>query len=209
MEKIKKIGILGGAFNPPHKGHLILANKVLKKLNLDRIIFIPAGIPALKKRDLAGAKARYEMTKLLIEGKPKFSILDYEMKKAKRGKKAYTIETIEYLKRKFKKAKIFWIIGEDSLREIIEEKWKGKLKVLDEAKFVVATRPHHKFILKELPKKFEENKKEALKKIIKIRFSLPISATEIREKIKKGENVKSYLPKRVLDYIKKEKLYTK
>jgi nicotinate-nucleotide adenylyltransferase len=207
MAKIERIGILGGAFNPPHKGHLILANKALKKLNLDRIIFIPAGIPPLKKRDLAKAEARYEMTKLLIKRKPKFSLLDYEIKKAKKGEKAYTIETIRYLKRKFKNCKIFWIVGEDSLREIIEEKWKGKLKVLNEAQFVVVSRPHHKFILKGLSKKFEKNKKEALKKVIKIKLNIPISATEIREKIKKGEKVNKFLPKKVLKYIREKKLY--
>lgn len=207
MAKIRRIGILGGAFNPPHKGHLILAKKVLKKLNLDKIIFIPAGIPPLKKGDLAPAKARLEMTKLLIEKEKKFSLLDYEIKKAKKGKKAYTIETIEYLKRKFKNCEIFWIIGEDSFREIIEGKWKGGLGILDKVKFVVATRPHHKFVLKGIKKKFKKRLEKALKKIIKIKMDLPISATEIRRKIKKGGKVNQYLTKKVLNYIKQKKLY--
>jgi nicotinate-nucleotide adenylyltransferase len=111
------------------------------------------------------------------------------------------------LKRKFKNCQIFWIIGEDSLREIIEEKWKGGLKVLDLANFVVFTRPNHKFRLKKLPKKFEKNKEITLKKIILIKKKIPISATKIREKIKKGENVEKFLPKKVLDYIKEKKLY--
>jgi nicotinate-nucleotide adenylyltransferase len=204
MAKLKKIGVLGGAFNPPHFGHLKIAKFAQKKLKLDKLIFIPAGVPPLKKSDLAPAKDRLKMTSLLIEGNKNFEVSDYEIKKKKR---AYTIETISYLKRKFKNCQIFWIIGEDSLREIIEEKWKEKLKVLDLANFVVFTRPNHKFILKKLPKKFEKNKEIVLKKVILIKKRIPISATKIREKIKKGGNVKKFLPKKVLDYIKEKKLY--
>jgi nicotinate-nucleotide adenylyltransferase len=204
MAKLKKIGVLGGAFNPPHFGHLKIAKFAQKKLKLDKLIFIPAGIPPLKKSNLAPAKDRLKMTSFLIEGNKNFEVSDYEIKKKK---KSYTIETISYLKRKFKNCQIFWIIGEDSLREIIEEKWKGKLKVLDLANFVVFTRPNHKFRLKKLLKKFEKNKEIVLKKVILIKKRIPISATKIREKIKKGENVEKFLPKKVLDYIKEKKLY--
>jgi nicotinate-nucleotide adenylyltransferase len=204
MARIKKIGILGGAFNPPHFGHLKIAKFAQKKLNLDKIIFIPSGNPPLKKLHLAPAKERLKMVSFLIEKNPNFELSDYEVKK--KGK-SYTIETIEYLKRKYKSSKIFWIIGEDSFREIIEGKWKGGLKVLDLANFVVFTRPNHKFILKKLPKKFERNKEIALKKVILIKKKIPISATKIREKIKKGKNVEKFLPKKVLDYIKEKKLY--
>jgi len=204
MEKVKRIGVLGGAFNPPHFGHLKIAETAKKKLKLDEIIFIPTGIPALKKERLAKAEDRLKMVSLLIEGKKGFKVLDYEIKKKK---KSFTIETISYLKKKFKNSEIFWIIGEDSFREIIQEKWKGGLKVLDLAKFVVFTRPEHKFCLRGLPKKFEKNKEIALKKVILIKKSIPISATKIREKIKKGESVEKLLPKKVLDYIKEKKLY--
>lgn len=201
----KKIGVLGGAFNPPHLGHLKIAKIALKKLKLDKVIFIPTGIPPLKKEsDLAPKKDRLKMTALLIEGNPKFEISDYEIKKKK---KSFTLETIKYLKKKEKGAKIFWIIGEDSFREIIEEKWKGGLKVLDLAKFVVFERGNHQFSLRNLPKKFEKNKKIALKKVIFIKKRIPISATKIREKLKKGQNVEKFLPKKVLDYILRKKLY--
>lgn len=205
MTKVKKIGILGGAFNPAHFGHLKIAKTALEKLKLNKIIFIPAGVQPLKgKSDMASAKDRLEMTKILIEKRPEFEISDYEIRK--KGK-SYTIDTIEHLKRKYKNSQIFWIIGEDSLREIIQEKWKGKLKVLDLARFVVFTRPDHKFILKNLPKKFEKNKEIALKKVILIKKKIPISATKIREKIKKGKNVEKFLPKKILNYIKEKKLY--
>ena len=206
MARVKKIGVLGGAFNPPHFGHLKIARVALKKLKLDKVIFIPAGIQPLKERrsEMASAKERLEMTKILIGKNPKFEISDYEIKK--KGK-SFTIETIKHLKRKYKKAQIYWIVGEDSLREIVEGKWKGKLKVLDLAKFVVFSRPSHKFVLKNLPKKYEKNKKIALKKVIFVDAKIPISATEIRERIKKGQKVEKFLPKKVLEYIKEKRLY--
>lgn len=203
----KKIGILGGAFNPPHYGHLILADKVLKKLRLDKFFLIPSGFPPLEKRGLAPAKDRLEMTKLMAKKYPNFSVLDYEVKKAKKRKKSYTIETIKYLKKKFKNSEIFWIIGEDSFREIIEGKWKGGLEILDKAKFVVITRPYHHFNLKKINPKFKNAANLALKKVILIKLNIPISATEIRKKIKKGESVNKILPKKVLKYIEEKGLY--
>jgi len=202
--KTSKIGILGGAFNPPHLGHLILAKTALKKLNLEKVIFLPSGIPPLKKEKMPSAKDRFLMTKLLIKGKPCFEVSNYEIKKKK---KSFTIETLKFLKKNYKNKKIYWLIGEDSLREIIEGKWKGGLKVLNLAKFVIFTRPSHQFNLKKLPKKFRKRAKEVLQKIIKINLNLPISATEIRKRIKRGEKIDSFLSKKVLNYIKEKKLY--
>jgi len=202
--KISKIGILGGAFNPPHFGHLILAKTALKKLNLEKVIFLPSGIPPLKKTNLAPAKDRFFMTKLLIEESPRFEISDYEIKKKK---KYFTIDTLKFFRKKYKNKKVYWLIGEDSLREIVEGKWKRELKVLDLAQFVVFTRPYHKFNLKKLPKKFRQRAKKVLEKIIKINLKVPISATEIREKIKKGGEINYLVTKKVLNYIKEKKLY--
>ncbi|MBC7073948.1 nicotinate (nicotinamide) nucleotide adenylyltransferase [Candidatus Parcubacteria bacterium] len=202
----KKIGILGGAFNPPTFAHLKIAEKAKKILKLDKIIFIPYGKAPRKKKDLALAKDRFEMTKLLIEGKRGFEIEDYEIKK--KGP-AFTIETINYLKRKYKGAEIFWIIGEDSFREMIEGKWKGGLKVLDLARFVVFQRKNHPFSLENLPKKFKKREKVAKEKVIFIKTNIPISSSEIREKIKKKEKIDKFLPKKVKEYIEKKGLYAK
>ncbi len=203
--KISKIGILGGTFNPPHFGHSILAKTAFKRLNLEKIIFLPSGIPALKKEKLVLAKDRFLMTKFLIEGSPHFKLSDYEIKKKK---KCFTIETLKFFRKKLKNCQIFWLIGGDSLREIIEGKWKGDLKVLDLAQFVVFTRPHYQFNLKKLPKNFKERAKKVFKKVIKINLDIPISATEIRERIKKRKNITSLVPKKVLNYIKEKKLYS-
>lgn len=203
-KKLLKIGVLGGAFNPPHKGHLLIAKKILRKLNLDKVFFMPTGIPALKKKDLALAKDRLAMTNLLIKKFPNFSVLDYEIRK--KGK-AYTSETLKYLKNKFKGAKIFWVIGEDSFRELIEGKWEKSSGILALARFIVVSRPHHPYRLKTLPKKFKKDLEVALKKVVFLKLSLPISASELRKKLKKREKVKKYLTKDVFNYIKRKKLY--
>lgn len=200
MGKLKKIGILGGTFNPPHYGHLILAKTAFKKLNLNKIIFIPCGIPALKKERLAPAKDRLVMTKLLIKNCPKSEISEYEINKGKRGKKSFTTETIDYLKRKCPHSEIYWIIGQDSLIEIAEGRWERAENILDKAKFIVAMRPGYKM---------SKRIKTLLNKVIKINLDLPFSATKIRKKIKKGEDVSSLLPPEILDYIKKKKIYNK
>jgi len=207
--KKEKIGILGGSFNPPHFGHLKIAKKAKELLKLDKVIFIPCGIPALPKKDLAGSKHRLEMVKLLTKFDPCFLVLDYEIKKAKRNKKSYTIETIKYLKRKFKNAELFWIIGEDSFCEIIKGKWKEASKILDLINFVVCLRGDHPFSLKNLAKKYQSLAKEFSKKVIFIKTKIPISATEIRKKIKKGQSIKNLVPKEIEEYIKAHHLYLK
>ena len=206
--KVKKIGILGGAFNPSHLAHLILAKKALKITGLKKIIFMPCGIPALKKTDLAKTEDRLAMIKILTKDNPNFEISDYEIRKGKRGKKSYTLETIKYLKKRYPGYKIYWILGEDSFREMIEGKWKyNGLKMLNEAQFIVASRKTHPFSLKFLPKKFEEKSKKYLKKVIKLNINIPVSATRIREEIKKGKKRNKFLPVEIFNYIKKNKLY--
>lgn len=199
-----RIGILGGAFNPPHKGHLLIAEKVLKEFKLDKIFFIPTGVPALKKKNLAPAKDRLEMTKLLIKKKPRFSVLDCEIRKKK---KAYTSETLKYLKKKFKGVKMFWAIGEDSFRELVEGKWEKSSGILDAAQFIIIARPNHPYNLKTIPKKFKKDLEKASKKVIFLKLTLPVSATKIREKIKREKDIKDYLTKDVFNYIKRKKLY--
>ena len=204
--KEKRIGILGGAFNPPHLAHLKMAQKAMKLLKLDKIIFMPCGLPALPKKDLAPAKDRLEMVKLLVKPYPKFLVSDYEIKKAKQGKKSYTIDTIKYLKRKYKNVKLFCIIGEDSFHDIIKGKWKKSSKLFDLATFVVFKRKNSK----KLPKKYQKKAKELLKKVIYIKdFHLPISSTEIRKRIREGKSIKNLVPKEILNYLKNSCLYLK
>jgi len=199
MKKNRKIGILGGTFNPPHLGHLLIAKKVIKEFGFKKLLLMVAGKPVLKTKDLAPIKERLEMTKILAKYHPKLEVSKIEIARAKKGKKSYTIETIKELKKRYPKKEIYWLIGEDSLKEILEGKWRGGLKIFDQAKFIVIKRPGYK---KKIPKKIKE-------KIKIIKLNIPISSTEIREKIRKGENVSKMVPAKILEYIKKKKIYEK
>jgi len=197
MEKDSKIGVLGGTFNPPHFGHLIIAKKAVKILDLKRLLLMVAGKPSLKTKDLAPIKDRLIMTKILAKYDPKFEVSKIEIARAKKGKKSYTIETIKELKKRYPRHEIYWIIGEDSLKEILEGKWKGGLKIFNQARFVIITRPGYKI---EISKKIRE-------KIKIVKLKIPISSTEIRKRIKDNKDIKKLVPPKIFNYIRKRKLY--
>ena len=96
MKNLKKIGILGGTFDPIHTGHLVLADELREKLKLERVIFIPSASPPHKtEHQLSSATHRFEMTKLALKGNSHFSVSDIELK---REGLSYTVETLRKLK---------------------------------------------------------------------------------------------------------------
>lgn len=199
MTKIKKIGILGGTFDPPHLGHLKMARLALKKLKLDKVIFMLSARPPLKeeRRKVTSIKVRFKMLQILIRGEPKFETSDLEIKRAGRAK-SYTIDTICELKRIYPKDTLYWLIGEDSFKELLQEKWKDSKKIFDLINVIVFSRPGYQ--VKKMPK---------WAKIKRVKMSVAISSTRIREDLKKGVKVDKLLPKGVLSYIMKNKLYQK
>ena len=117
----KRIGILGGTFNPVHNGHLYIAEQAIKKFRLDRLIFVPVYMPPHKKiSDRIAIKDRLNMLRLAARKNKKFSISNYEIKQ--KGK-SYSIKTARFFRRKYgSKTEFFFIIGRDSLRGL--KKWK-------------------------------------------------------------------------------------
>ncbi|MBP7217248.1 MAG: nicotinate (nicotinamide) nucleotide adenylyltransferase, partial [Candidatus Omnitrophica bacterium] len=106
-----KIGILGGTFNPIHLGHLILADEVREKLQLDRILFVPAYLPPHKKRTgIARAADRLAMVKLAIKDNGSFAVSDVGIKRKGRS---YTIDTLQALKRLYARDDLYFITGSD------------------------------------------------------------------------------------------------
>jgi len=200
--KSNKIGIMGGTFDPVHIGHLIIAEESRVNFDLDKIIFVPTGEPPHKNlKNVTSAKHRYEMTLLSIMHNPYFYISDIEIK---REGLTYTIDTIRYFKKRYPKSEIFFIIGADSLINI--DKWKNSEELLRESKFIVAKRVGIEYSL------LEERINEINDKYSKIVFSvttpyIDISSTDIRKRVKNGENIKYYLPLDVEAYIKKNRLY--
>ncbi|MDD5491803.1 MAG: nicotinate-nucleotide adenylyltransferase [bacterium] len=190
-----KIGLFGGTFDPIHNGHLKIAGIVQQELGLDKVIFIPAGILPHKAQSQATAKDRLSMVKLSLRNKKKFTAIAYETKKKS---PSYSIETVRYLKRKLgRRAEFFFIIGADAFSEI--RTWRRWQELLKLCHFVVINRPGYKIAL--------PNKQAAAKVIVLRITGIPLTATTIRKKIKKGNNVGKLIPKAVYAYIKKHKLY--
>ena len=187
-----KIGILGGTFNPIHIGHLVLAEEVLQKLRLDKILFIPAYLPPHKEeKELLDGKERMKMVRLAVKGNPRFEAADIEIK---RKGKSYSIDTLKGLRLKYPPGnKFFFILGSDSLGYL--DSWKDIDSVLKLAKFVIASRPG--YALKNPPKG-----------ILPVAIeSLDVSGFCIRQRMKRNESVRYLLHPAVYAYIIKKGFY--
>ncbi|UCG93166.1 MAG: nicotinate (nicotinamide) nucleotide adenylyltransferase [candidate division WOR-3 bacterium] len=185
------IGIFGGLFDPPHIGHLIIAQSVLEEFRLQKIIFIPAGCPP-HKTEYSPYHVRYEMTTLAIQGNKKFFINDIE--KTIPGK-TYTVAVMRKLKKKYT-GKLYFIIGGDQWEEI--ETWKNTHALFTECNLIVVPRPHS--LIKKSSRFFK-------KILIGHSPLVDISSTVIRKKIKQQCNVQYLIPPAVYQYIKRKKLY--
>lgn len=187
----KRIGILGGTFNPIHSGHLAMAQAALDSLNLDRVYFVPSFLPPHKDvKDLASAEDRYEMVKRAVEINSKFEASDFEIKK---GGRSYSIDTVKFFRSKLStNDKLYFIIGQDSYNTL--SNWKNIDELITLVEFVVINRPGNK-ILKSDYKVIPVNMPEQ-----------DISSSAIREGIEK-KSTKNLLPEAVLQYIEKKKLY--
>lgn len=189
-----KIGILGGTFDPPHLGHLIAAQEVQEKLKLDRIFFIPASLPPHKKKvKISRAIHRLKMVQLATQDNRNFKVLDLELK---REGHSYTVDTLKALRKKYPQAQFFLILGLDNLNHI--HTWKKPEEIFKLSKAVFITRPG--FTLNKTSKWLSYSK------LLEVR-EIDISSTDIRERIKKSKSIRYMVPEKVLQYIKKHKLY--
>lgn len=183
---MKRIGIFGGTFNPIHIGHLKMAEAAKKEYKLSCVYFIPCGVPPHKSNtktcrgmSLLPAKLRYEMVKKAIKGKKYFKILDIEIKKKT---PAYTIDTIMSLKG-INNVKPYFLIGADEFENL--KTWKGANNLANLVTFLVLPRPL---------KNIKAPKIKNLKWFLVHTKPINISSTQIREKIKKGESIRKFIP---------------
>jgi len=186
-------GLFGGTFNPPHLGHLFLAEESRFELGLEKILFIPAGIPPQKNSGLPPPSVRYKMTVLATIGNPHFEVSDWE---AKKKAPSYTVETLRHFQKVCGNDIVFFM-GLDSVRNITS--WKNYREILDNFKICVWKRPGVKT---------EEIEPGILEKVFFMNTpEIPIASAGIRHKIQENRPVRYLLPEKVYAYISAMGLY--
>ena len=197
-----RVGVLGGTFDPVHLGHLAIAEEVRIKLDLDRVIFIPAGQPRLRADEyLTPAIDRLRMVELATGDYLHFQVCDIEIQ---RSGPTYTVDTLVELGQRFgPDTSLYFIVGADILGQF--HRWKDREKVLDACHLVVGSRPGHQD--DDWPEWFQgaDSSKD---KVTQLEIPMvDISGTDIRRRASLGESVRHLVPDLVAEYIQDRKLY--
>ena len=197
-----KVGIMGGTFDPIHYGHLVIANEVLFKFDLQKIIFVPTGNPPHKRSvALADSYHRYMMTQFATMTNQDFDVSNIEVEKESIS---YTVDTIRVLKDHYKNTKLFFITGTDAVLDL--PNWKAPEEILKLCTFISVNRPG--YVTDTLEDKLDKLMEKYNGEILSIRApQLKISSTDIRNRIKEGRPTKYLLPENVEQYILKKGLY--
>jgi len=198
----RRIGILGGSFDPIHAGHLILAQDALELFELDEIVFVPCFVPAHKDPDkLASFRHRLAMTNAAIEHDFRFSVSDVEQR---RGGTSYAIDTVRGLQAENPDAHYYFIIGADTLFEL--HTWHKIVELLALCEFVILSRPgfspHDQGEI-QLPPPWPER----LLKQWRQAHQVDISSTDIRMRVAEGMWISYLVPAPVEMYIAEHRLY--
>ncbi len=195
---MRKIGIMGGTFDPIHVGHLMIAEAVWDEYNLEKIIFIPSANPPHKNSVMTSAKHRFNMTLLATCSNPHFDVSSIEME---RVGPSYTIDTIRALKKLYgDNTELYFIIGADCIEEL--PTWHQIEELLKMCNFIVTKRPNYTPDLTIIEQNYTNYKMKILQTP-----ELEISSTNIRERIKKGYSIQYITTEQVQQYIRKEELY--
>jgi len=190
-----RLGILGGTFDPPHMAHLVAGECAVSQFELDKLLYIPANMPPNKlARPITPSAHRLAMTRLAIEGNPRFDISDIELK---REGPSYAIDTIRELKKQIDVDELFLFIGLDQFLNFIT--WHKAKEILREANVVVMSRP-----VKDLTDVGEWLKGQVDYMPMPL---LEISSTLIRDRIRAGEPIRYLVPDAVEEYINSHRLY--
>nr|WP_267873109.1 nicotinate-nucleotide adenylyltransferase [Nesterenkonia sedimenti] len=189
----RRIGIMGGTFDPIHHGHLVAASEVAAEFSLDEVVFVPTGEPWQKAgRDVTEAEHRYLLTVIATASNPRFSVSRVDID---RGGKTYTIDTLRDFHRMYPDADLFFITGADAMAQIMS--WKNVSELWELAHFVSVTRPGYR------SEDFGLTENISLMEIP----AMAISSTDLRARGRAGKPVWYLVPDGVVQYITKHRLY--
>jgi nicotinate-nucleotide adenylyltransferase len=191
----RRIGIMGGTFDPIHHGHLTAANEVANRFALDEVVFVPTGQPWQKAgQPVSPAEDRYLMTVIATASNPRFTVSRVDIE---RGGPTYTVDTLRDLRKVYgDAAALFFITGADALADILS--WKEADVCLELAHFVGVTRPGFRLSSDHLPADTVS--------LVQVP-AMAISSTDCRERTGKGQPVWYLVPDGVVQYIAKRRLY--
>lgn len=190
----RRLGVMGGTFDPIHHGHLVAASEVAAQFHLDEVIFVPTGQPWQKShQQVSPAEDRYLMTVIATASNPQFSVSRLEID---RGGPTYTIDTLRDLRAIHGDADLFFITGADALSQILT--WRDAEELFSLSHFIGVTRPGHVLTDDGLP--------EGGVSLVEVP-ALAISSTDCRGRVGQGEPVWYLVPDGVVRYIDKRQLY--
>jgi nicotinate-nucleotide adenylyltransferase len=195
--RARRVGVMGGTFDPIHHGHLVAASEVQAWFELDEVVFVPTGAPWQKSdRVVTAAEDRYLMTVIATASNPKFWVSRVDID---RGGPTYTIDTLRDLRTQHPAAELYFITGADALAEIFT--WRDADELFDMAKFVGCTRPGYTMDPATLAKIPDD-------RVTMVEVpALAISSTDCRRRTTRGEPVWYLVPDGVVQYIAKHHLY--
>jgi nicotinate-nucleotide adenylyltransferase len=191
----RRLGVMGGTFDPIHNGHLVAASEVAHLFALDEVVFVPTGQPWMKEgRKTSAAEDRYLMTVIATASNPAFSVSRVDIE---RPGKTYTIDTLREMREIHgPDVELFFITGADALSEILT--WRDADELFNLAHFIGCTRPGHNLADPGLP--------GGGVSLVEVP-ALAISSTECRERVRAGEPVWYLVPDGIVQYINKRGLY--
>jgi len=202
MKRHRRIGILGGTFNPIHLGHLLIAQDATEQMALDCVKLIPSATPPHKTPDaLAGARDRIQMIRLAIRGNRRFEVDDMEVR---RGGTSYSVDTLTELRRRHPTAEFYFIIGADSLREL--HLWREVGRLVRLCTFVTVPRPGFE-ARPIVDRRLDAASRKRLRQYVLRGHCCDIASREIRARVASGRSIRYLVPDAVTEYIRRHGLY--
>ncbi len=196
-----RLGILGGTFDPPHYGHLRMAEAALAQLALDQVLFAPVGVQPLKQEERSSApEDRARMVELAIADEPRFTISRADLD---RPGPHYTVDLLTIIHQQYPDAALWFIMGEDSLGDLL--RWRDPARLIQLARLAVLRRPDSQPDWAALDRALPDLRAH-LDWIA--HDAIDISATDIRERIEQGLPINALVPPKVIEFIRAQRLYS-
>ena len=201
MTAVRRVGILGGTFDPVHSGHLMIAERALAELGLDQVLFVTAGSPRLKRQaPSAASEHRLEMVRLAVEHDGRFAVSDAEIH---RHGPTYTVDTLEHVLREYGSGdELYFILGVDVLPRFHE--WRNSERILELCRLVVVSRPGYSAFDWD---DFYVRNPMARDRVTVVSSAADISGTELRQRVAVELTLKGLVPEAVEEYILRHGLY--